>query len=195
MAKPRQKRASWKTNVMNNEMLCTAVDRSPEWFAAYTTPRHEKHVSELLAEKQIEAFLPLYQTARQWKKSVPVILELPLFPTYVFVRIDRRSRGSVLSTPGVMSIVGSSKGPWPLPNFAIEALRRGMQGHKLEPHQYLNVGERVRVKAGVMAGVEGILLRKKNEFRVVLSIDAIMQSVAVEVDASDLESVGPLLTS
>jgi transcription antitermination factor NusG len=183
------------TNVMNHDALCAAMDRSPQWFAAYTTPRHEKHVSELLAEQQIETFLPLYRAARQWKKSRPVVLELPLFPTYVFVRTDRHSRGSVLSTPGVMSIVGSSKEPWPLPDCEIEALRRGMRTLKVEPHPYLKVGERVRVKAGVMKGVEGILVRKKNEFRVVLSLDAIMQSVALEVDASDLEpAVTPPMT-
>jgi transcription antitermination factor NusG len=177
----------------NSDGFCSVVaDRSPQWFAAYTTPRHEKHVSELLSEKQIETFLPLYRTARQWKKSSPVILELPLFPTYVFVRTDPHSRGPVLSTPGVLAIVGSSKEPWPLPDLEIEALRRGMQTRKVEPHPYLRMGERVRVKTGMMAGVEGILVRTKNEFRVVLSLDAIMQSVAVEVDAADLEPVETL---
>src|SRR4051794_33904426 len=88
-----------RTNAHYHDAPCPAVDRVPQWFAAYTTPRHEKHVSELLAEKQIETFLPLYQTARQWKKSRPVILELPLFPTYVFVRTDPHARGSILTTP------------------------------------------------------------------------------------------------
>ena len=162
---------------------------APQWFAAYTTPRHEKHVSEMLAERQIEIFLPLYRTARQWKKSAPVVLELPLFPTYVFVRIDRQARGAVLGVPGVLSIVGSSKEPWPLPDFEIEALRRGMQTRKAEPHPYLKIGEKVRIKSGVMAGLKGILVRKKNEFRVVLTLDAIMRSVAVEVDACDIEPV------
>jgi transcription antitermination factor NusG len=170
-------------------MFCDAADSSPQWFAASTTPRHEKHVSELLVERQIEAFLPLYRKARQWKKSRPVVLELPLFPTYVFVRITRQARGAVLSLPGVHSIVGSSKDPWPIPDCDIEALRRGLQMHKVEPHPYLKVGERVRIKAGLMAGVQGILVRKKNEFRMVLTLDAIMRSVAVEVDANDLELI------
>jgi transcription antitermination factor NusG len=176
-----------RTNATNHDALCTAVELSPQWLAAYTIPRHEKHVSELLAERNIETFLPLYRIARQWQKSCRVILELPLFPTYVFVHIDRRARGCVLALPGVVSIVGSSKEPWPLPDFEIEALRRGVQTRKIEPHPYLKVGEKVRIKAGIMVGVEGILVRKKNEFRVVLSLDAIMQSVAVEVDADDLE--------
>jgi transcription antitermination factor NusG len=165
----------------------------PRWFAVYTTPRHEKHVSEILAERQIEAFLPLYRTNRQWKKSLPVVLELPLFPTYVFVRIARQARGAVLSTPGVLSIVGSSRESWPLPDLEIEALRSGLLERRIEPHPYLVVGERVRIMAGVMAGVEGVLVRKKNDLRVVLSLDTIMRSVAVEVDADDIEPVGSVL--
>jgi transcription antitermination factor NusG len=174
-----------ETNASNHGVLFPAVDTLPRWFAVYTTPRHEKYVSELLADRQIETFLPLYRTTRQWKKS------RPLFPTYVFVRIARQARGSVLGTPGVMSIVGSAKEPWPLPDLEIEALRSGLVERKIEPHPYLVVGERVRIKAGMMAGVEGVLVRKKNEFRVVLTLDSIMQSVAVEVDADDIEPASP----
>ena len=163
------------------------VDDSQRWFAAYTTPRHEKHVSDLLAQRQIEAFLPLYRTTRQWKKSHPAVLELPLFPAYVFVRIAREARGAVLGTPGVLSIVGSSREPWALPDFEIEALRSGLLERKVEPHPYLAVGEKVRITAGAMAGVEGILIRRKNDLRVVLSLDMIMRSVAVEIDADDVE--------
>jgi transcription antitermination factor NusG len=169
--------------------FCSARDASQQWFAAYTTPRHEKHVSDILTDRRIENFLPLYRTNRQWKKSRPVVLELPLFPAYVFVRITRHARGSVLGTPGVLSIVGSAREPWPLPDFEIDALRSGLLERKIEPHPYLVVGERVRIKAGMMAGVEGVLVRKKNEFRVVLTLDAIMQSVAVEVDADDVVPV------
>jgi transcription antitermination factor NusG len=176
-------------NIQDGGAFFTAKDPSLQWFAAYTTPRHEKHVSELLAERNIETFLPLYRTVRQWKKSCPIMLELPLFPCYLFVRISRSARGAVLGLPGVLSIVGSPKEPWPLPHFEIEALRLGTQVGKMEPHPYLKVGERVRIKAGLMSGVEGILVRKKNEFRFVLTLEAIMRSVAVEVDANDLELV------
>lgn len=177
-------------SVVRNGIFCADVDTSLPWFAVYTTPRHEKHVSEMLTERRIETFLPLYRTNRQWQKSRPVVLDLPLFPTYVFVRIEREARGAVLSTPGVLSIVGSSREPWPLSASEIETIRLGLQTHKIEPHPYLNVGERVRIKAGVMVGVEGILVRKKNDFRVVLTLVSIMRSVAVEVDADDVEPVG-----
>lgn len=178
-----------ETRVKRNEAISTPIEPVRQWFAAYTAPRHEKHVSELLARRQIETFLPLYRTARQWKKSRPVVLELPLFPTYVFIRITRRARGSVLGVPGVLSIVGSAREPWPLPDLEIEALRSATELGMVKPHAYLKVGERVRIKAGVMKGVEGVLIRKKNEFRVVLSLDTIMRSVAVEVDAEDIESI------
>jgi transcription antitermination factor NusG len=171
------------------EAVLGAKEAPLQWYAAYTTPRHEKHVAELLVERDIETFLPLYRTVRQWKKSRPIRLELPLFPCYLFVRVRRSARGSVLSMPGVLSIVGSPKEPWPLPPFEIEALRFGAQMGKIEPHPYLKVGERVRIVTGSMAGVEGILVRKKNQFRFILTLDAIMRSVAVEVDADDLEPV------
>lgn len=178
-----------KTSIEDHGLHLPITDSLPQWFAVYTTPRHEKHVSEMLTDRQIETFLPLYKSTRQWKKSRPIVLELPLFPAYVFVRIARRARGSVLSTPGVMSIVGSTRESWALPDIEIEALRSGVLERKIEPHPYLTVGERVRIKAGVMAGVEGVLVRKKNEFRVVLTLDGIMQSVAVEVDGNDVEPV------
>jgi len=178
-----------ETSACNLGALFPAAGALPQWFAVYTTPRHEKRVSEILAGRQIESFLPLYRAKRQWKKSRPVILELPLFPAYVFVRIDRHARGKVLGVPGVLSIVGSVREPWPLPDLEIEALRSGLIERKVEPHPYLIVGERVRIKAGAMIGVEGILVRRKNDFRVVLSLDAIMRSVAVEVDADDVEPI------
>ena len=114
-------------------------------------------------------------------------LELPLFPNYVFVRIDSRERVRVLEVPGVLSLIGFGRNLAPLPDFEIEALRSGLGQLKIEPHAYLVIGERVRIKAGPMTGMEGVLVRKKSNFRVVLTLDAIMQSVAVEVAAGDLE--------
>jgi transcription antitermination factor NusG len=175
------------TSAENYGAVCADANTSPGWFALYTTPRHEKHVSEILAYRQIETFLPLYRTTRRWKKSRPVDLELPLFPTYVFVRIAQQARSTVLGTPGVLSIVGSAREPWPLSDPEIEAIRLGLQTRKIEPHPYLAIGKKVRIKTGVMTGVEGVLVRKKNNLRVVLSLDAIMRSVALEVDADDIE--------
>ncbi len=168
------------------------AESAPQWFAAYTLPRHEKYVSETLFERRVETFLPLYRSPRQWKKSRPVVLDLPLFPTYVFIRIARRERSLVLRMPGVISIVGSSKDPWALPDREIEALRLGMEALKFEPHPYLRTGEKVRVRSGVLRGVEGVLTRTENECHLILAFDAIMRSVSVEVDADDLEPVVPI---
>jgi transcription antitermination factor NusG len=176
-------------NIFSAGNIFAAENPPSQWFAAYTTPRHEKHVAEMLAERNIETFLPLYRTVRQWKKSSPVTLEVPLFPCYLFVRIRRNARGSVLGLPGVVSIVGSPREPWALPELEIQALRLGAQAGTVEPHPYLKAGDRVRIKTGSMAGVEGILVRRKNETRFVLTLEAIMRSVSVEVDAGDLEPV------
>jgi transcription antitermination factor NusG len=164
------------------------LDPGSKWFAAYTATHHEKHVHQQLADRRVESFLPVYRTCREWKKRVPEDVELPLFPNYVFVRISRAQRGVVLGTPGIYSLVGSSHNAWELPKREIEALREGIKERKIEPHQYLVVGEKVRVKSGLLAGLEGVVVRRKNNLQMILSLDQIMQSVAIEVDASELES-------
>ena len=161
----------------------------PQWFAAYTTTRHEKAVAEHFAMRNIEAFLPLYKAQRLWKNGCKVNLELPLFPSYVFVRVPVRERVRVLEVPGVLSLVTAAGKPVPLPDADVEALRSSLPFIKCEPHPYLKVGERVRIKSGTLEGMEGVLLRKKGMLRVVLSLDLIMKSVAVEVDADNVEPV------
>jgi transcription antitermination factor NusG len=160
---------------------------STGWFALYTSSRREKHVSKLLAERKIENFLPLYQAKREWKKRKPVTLELPLFPNYLFVRAGQKT--SFLNVPGVLSIVGSKCQPWPLESHEIEAFRCAVDVCKLEPHPNLAVGERVRIRSGALAGMEGVLLRKKSRLRVILTIEVIQSSVAVEIKEADLVPV------
>jgi transcription antitermination factor NusG len=169
--------------------LASAQESSANWFAAYTHSHHEKRVAWHLAERQIESFLPLYAARHRWRNRCQMNLELPLFPNYVFVHIDPRERVRVLEVPGVQSLVGFRRTLAPLPQFEIEALRSGLGQRNIEPHPYLVIGERVRIKAGPMRGMEGVLVRKKNNFRVVLALDVIMRSIAVEVDADDLEPV------
>ncbi|MGB8012281.1 MAG: UpxY family transcription antiterminator [Terriglobales bacterium] len=167
--------------------LAVAQASAVHWFAAYTNSHHEKRVAANLAERGLESFLPLYATLRRWKNRCQMNLELPLFANYVFVRIDPRERVRALEVPGVLSLVGFGRTLAPLPDFEIEALRCGLGRRKIEPHPYLVIGERVRIKRGAMMGMEGVLLRKKHNFRVVLALEAILQSVAVEVDAEDVE--------
>lgn len=162
---------------------------TPKWFAAYTASHHEKHVLNQLAHRNVESYLPLYKASRQWQKRPSVTLDLPLFPNYVFVRISRNQRADVLGTPGVFSIVGSASNAWELPEREIEALRSGLNERNVEPHPYLVVGERARVKSGALAGLEGVIVRKKNNLNIVLTLDNIMQSIAIEVEAKELEPV------
>ena len=161
----------------------------PQWFAAYTTSRHEKAVAEHCAMRDIEALLPIYRTQRLWKNGCRMNLELPLFPSYLFVRIRAVERVRVLGLPGVLSLVSAAGRPVPLPESDVEALRSSLPFIKCEPHPYLVIGERVRIRGGSLEGMEGILLRKKGLLRVVLSLELIMKSIAVEVDADNVEPV------
>jgi transcription antitermination factor NusG len=168
-----------------------ASDPLSRWFAVYTLPRHEKRIAHHFNIRHIESFLPLYRTLRKWKDGSKANLELPLFPGYVFVRMVKRERVKVLEVPGVLSIAGCGREPTPLPDIEIDALRSGVALGKIEPHAYLVLGEKVRITSGPMAGLEGVLVRRKNSFRVVVTLSMIMQSVSVELDISDVEPVKP----
>jgi transcription antitermination factor NusG len=158
------------------------------WYAAYTLPRHEKCVARQLEERELESFLPLYRSVHRWKDRRKEV-ELPLFPGYVFVRIALNDRLRVLQLPSVVQFVSFNGRPAPLLESEIGALRSGLSvGVCLEPYPYLRTGRRVRIRSGPMAGFEGILTRKKDKFRLVLSVDLIMRSVAVEVDSADIET-------
>lgn len=163
---------------------------SKNWFAVFTTPRHEKRVEEHFRAREIESFLPLCQIQRQWKDGSKGIVQLPLFSNYIFVRIGCGGRIPVLAIPGVISIVGGGRESSILPDSYIHFLQEGLRQGKIEPHPYLMSGTRVRIRSGVMAGMEGILLRKKNDFRVVLTLQMIMKSVKVEVEMDEIEPVG-----
>lgn len=174
--------------MFSNEM---STPVSPEWFAVYTHSCHEKRVARRLSIHEIEYFLPVQTNVNRWKNGLRVKIERPLFPGYVFVKIQRTERVRVLELPGVHSIVGRGREPIPLPGDEIEALRQTIHLMNAEPHPYLNVGDRARIRSGPLEGMTGIIVRKKNGCRLVLSLDLIMKSVAVEVDGLELERVGP----
>jgi transcription antitermination factor NusG len=159
----------------------------PHWYAVYTRSRYEKTVAEQLVQKGLDHFLPLYESVRKWKNG-NFKVRLPLFPGYLFVHIPLQERLQVLQVPGVVQLVGSSGVPLALPQAEIETIRdaltKGLQAH---PHPYLKVGSRVRISSGPLQGLQGILLRKKGKVRLVVSVDLIMRSIAIDIDASEVE--------
>jgi transcription antitermination factor NusG len=138
--------------------------------------------------REIEHYLPLYRTQRKWSDGSRVTLDLPLFPGYIFVCIQRVQRVRVLKVPGVLAVVGGTGGePASLPQEEIDVLRSGLSQRNAQPHLLLKVGQRARIRSGAFAGMEGVVERMKYSFRVVLTLDSIMQSFSVEVDGEELD--------
>jgi transcription antitermination factor NusG len=162
---------------------------APSWFAVFTTPRHEKAIAQHCSQRQIEVFLPIYRESKQWKNRSRVTLELPLFPNYLFVRIERKERFRVLNVPGVISILGAGTDPLPVADGYIASLREGVLANKILPYSRMEVGDLVRIVNGAMTGMEGTLIRIKNEMRVVIRIALLDRCMAVEVTAADIEHV------
>jgi transcription antitermination factor NusG len=159
------------------------------WWAVYTRHQHEKTVARMLSGKGIEVFLPLYESTRHWKDRNKQI-SLPLFPCYLFVRGGHDRRLQVVATPGVHMLLYTGERLARVPETEIHAIRMAVESAvHVEPHPFLKCGERVRVKRGPLAGIEGVLVRKRNQDRLVLSVEMLAQSVGVEIDAADVEPV------
>jgi transcription antitermination factor NusG len=159
------------------------------WYAVHTRPLRERRAAYHFELRGLENFMPHYRVVRRWKNRCTKTFDIPLFPGYLFVRIASTERIRVLEVPSVISIVGRGRELLPLPDFEIESLRTGLHLRQAEPHPHLVVGQRARIRGGALAGMEGIVLRKNNSLRVVLTLDLIMQSVSVEVDGDELEPI------
>jgi transcription antitermination factor NusG len=170
---------------LNPAVMDASFDRN--WYAVFTVPQNEKSVVKHLDLRGIESFLPTYETVRVWKNRQRMKIVLPLFPSYLFVHINSRERAKVLQSPRVLHIVGSGRENVPLPDSEIEFLRSCFCRQRLEPYRELVIGERVRIRRGVMQGVCGTLVRKASDVRFVLTLSLINQHAAVQVDAEDLE--------
>jgi transcription antitermination factor NusG len=173
---------------ITNREAGSAENRSGlNWYALYTCPRHEKCVAQQIEQRSIACFLPLYRSVRRWKDRRKE-LQLALFPGYVFVRLALEDRLRVLQLPSAVRLVSFNGQPAVLPDAEIDSLRQRLtDGICVEPHPYLRVGKRVRVRGGPMQGLEGIIVRRKDRCRLVFSLDLIMRSVAVEVDEAEVE--------
>src|SRR5712664_3746800 len=164
-------------------------DLNHQWYAVCTRHQHEKNAARILEYKEFEVFLPLYKARHRWKDRIKEV-SVPLFPGYLFVREGLKRWLAILTTPGVSSIVSCGDQPAAIPFSEIEGIKRVVESTlRVEPHPFLKSGDWVRVKYGPIAGVEGILLRKKNVARLVLSVELLGKSAAVEVDATDVERI------
>jgi transcription antitermination factor NusG len=174
---------------LNQEEIttCPPVEPPGPWHALYTRHQHEKTIADLLSRKGFHVFLPLYNTTHRWKDRTKA-LSLPLFPSYVFVKggLDRQLQ--LITTPGVYMILAVAGRAAVIPEEEISVIQRMVSSSlQVEPHPFLKCGDRVRVTTGALEGIEGILVRKKNSLRLVLSVELLMKSVAVEVDAWAVE--------
>lgn len=167
-------------------VIFDAYTHTPRWYASYTRSRYEKLVARELSERGIEHFLPLYEKVHAWAHDRRKV-QLPLFPGYVFVHVPLSSRLQVLETPGVVRLVCVKGAPAAIDADEIEALRRALSnGSHSEPCPYIKLGQNVRIESGPLQGLCGKVLRKNHHWRVVISIDLLMRSILVDVDADQL---------
>jgi transcription antitermination factor NusG len=152
------------------------------WYAIRTRSNYEKIAATVLEGKGYENYLPVYRCRRRWSDRV-VEIDRPLFPGYVFCRFDIKKQMSIITTPGVMSVVSFGKEAAPVADSEIETVQAVLRsGLGTEPCPFLHIGERIRIQEGALEGLEGILVKKKNEWRIVVSVTMLQRSVSVEID-------------
>ena len=157
------------------------------WFALQVRTRHELGVAGFLEAKGYKQFVPLYKSRKRWSDRIKVT-EAPLFPGYLFCRFDPQHRLPILKTPGVIQIVGYNRIPSPIDEVEISAIQTLIaSGLQTQPWPFLAVGERVRIESGALRGVDGIVVKMKENHRLVVSITLLRRSVAVEIDSALVE--------
>jgi transcription antitermination factor NusG len=174
------------------DMEIQSAEGTRNWYALLTRHQHEKTVAVALSNKNHVVYLPLYRSVRRWQDRAKQVL-LPMFPCYVFIREGMDRQLQILSTPGIIHIVGWGGRPAIVPQSQLVAVRQIIESClHVETHPYLQCGDRVRVKTGPLMGLEGILVRKKGLARLVISMEMLGRSVAVEIDVLNVERIGPL---
>jgi transcription antitermination factor NusG len=175
-----------------NRIDCDAGPMITEWFAFRVRPRHEKSVALYLREKREEYFLPLVRSTRTWAKRVAEV-ELPLFPGYVFCRSHRFGLLPILKTPGIIDVIRAGNSPVPIPGSEISALELAINASiPVEPCPYVEVGQRVEIRSGPLAGIAGIVSDRRKSGHLILSVSLLRRSVLVHVDLAHLRSHGTI---
>lgn len=163
-----------------------AADR---WYALFVRSRHEKTVENSLKSKRYNVFSPAYRTKRKRVDRIAEI-EVPLFPGYVFCQFDPTKRLPILMTPGVVGVVGRGNRPEPVDDTEIASIRTvALAGRPVQPWPFLRLGQRIRLQSGPLTGAEGIFLRVKDEYHLIVSITLLQRAVSVVIDK---DAVAPL---
>jgi len=175
-------------NLRSQEAVEGDVIRFP-WFALQVRARYEQGVADHLNGKGYELFLPLYKCRKRWSDRVKEV-EVPLFPGYLFCRLNPQDRLPILKTPGVIQVVGSNRIPAAVDEHEIQAIQAMVaSGIPNQPWPFLATGDRVRIESGPLSGLEGILVEFKGNHRLVLSVTLLQRSVAVEIDSAFVASL------
>ena len=152
------------------------------WFAVQTVARQEANVAQLLGQKGYNQYLPSFSITKVWKYRTKKV-KRSLFPGYLFCQLDVRDRMPVLTTPGVIRILGVAKTPIAVNREEFDAVRTICEsGLACEPAPFVTAGDRIKILEGPLRGVEGIVLAQKNELRLLVSVTLLQRSVAVEVN-------------
>ena len=159
------------------------------WFALQVRARYESGVADHLDGKGYELFLPLYKCRKRWSDRVKEV-DAPLFPGYLFCRLNPQDRLPILKTPGVIQVVGINRTPTAVDEHEIQAIQAMVaSGIPNQPWPFLATGDRVRIESGPLSGLEGILIEFKGNHRLVLSVTLLQRSVAVEIDSAFVSSM------
>lgn len=169
----------------------TAVGQDADWYAVLTRARHEKAAAHRLGERGVTTFLPTVTEVHRWNDRKKTV-ELPLFSCYLFVKLmpGNEERQRVLRTDSVLGLVGTQGLGTPIPNEQIDAIRT-LVSEQLPccSHPFLKTGQRVRIRGGALEGIEGILLSRNGDRRLIISVDAMQRSLAIQVEGYDVEPV------
>jgi transcription termination/antitermination protein NusG len=163
----------------------------PQWYAVQTRAKHEKKVGTELWQKGLMSFAPTIREAHRWTDRRKIV-EVPLFRCYTFVRavLSPDVRQAVVQTPGVLRFVGFGEGPVPIPDGQIESIQTVLASNApFSSCPVLKEGDKVRVRGGALDGVEGVLMARNGDRKLVISIDLIQQSMAVALEGYDIDPV------
>jgi transcription antitermination factor NusG len=161
------------------------------WFALRVRPKHERVAAHNLERQGFEEYVPLHRVRRRWSDRVKN-LDAVLFPGYIFCRFARDERWQVLNSPGVESIVGFGKTDVPVDDAEIAAVRALIaSGRPLANWPFLRIGQNVAIESGPLAGLRGVVLRDETAWRVVVSVEALDRSIAVELDRDMIAPESP----